>query len=71
APLVKAGANNLEITVVNSWNNRIVGDLSLPPEKRVTRTNVTVRFNENTPLLPSGLLGPVKLRSPSAVSCEL
>lgn len=29
------------------------------------------RFNENTPLLPSGLLGPVKLRFPAAASCEL
>lgn len=70
ARFVKAGGNRLEITVVNSWNNRIVGDLGLDPQERVTRTNVTNRFNENTPLLPSGLLGPVKLRFPAAATCE-
>jgi hypothetical protein len=71
APLAKAGENQLEITVVNSWNNRIVGDLDLEPGKRVTRTNVTSRFNKDSPLLPSGLLGPVKLRFPKSASCDL
>lgn len=32
----KAGVNTLEISVVNPWNNRLVGDASLPPEKRRT-----------------------------------
>ncbi|MFM7182930.1 MAG: glycosyl hydrolase [Verrucomicrobiales bacterium] len=64
APFVKPGQNQLEITVVNTWNNRIVGDLNAKPEDRVTRTNILGKFNPKSPLLPSGLLGPVTLHSP-------
>jgi len=32
----------------------------LPPEKRLTKTNVT-KFKKDSALLPSGLLGPVQL----------
>jgi hypothetical protein len=55
------GTNTLEIEVVNLWPNRIIGDQSLPEEKRFTRTNIT-KFTANSPLMPSGLLGPVILR---------
>ena len=44
----------------NLWPNRLIGDAGLPPEKRRTRTNVT-SFKKDTPLLPSGLLGPVRI----------
>ena len=71
APLTKRGENQLEITVVNTWNNRIIGDLNGQPENRVTRTNIVGKFRPNSPLLPSGLLGPVKLISPVTVSCTL
>jgi len=54
---VKAKDNLLEIEVVNLWPNRLIGDAALPPEKRITRTNIA--FDQKTPLLPSGLLGPV------------
>ena len=57
---LKAGQNTLEIDVVNPWNNRLVGDLKLPPEKRRTQT-AEKTVNEKTPLLPAGLLGPVKV----------
>ncbi len=56
----RAGENNLEITVVNLWPNRLIGDESLPKEKRFTETNIR-KFVATTPLLPSGLLGPVTL----------
>lgn len=59
---VKAGDNNIEITVVNLWPNRLIGDDSLPPEKRLTETNIK-KFTSATPLYPSGLLGPVELES--------
>ncbi len=57
----KAGSNTLEIEVVNLWPNRLIGDQQVPPEKRFTKTNIT-KFTANSPLLPSGLLGPVTLR---------
>jgi hypothetical protein len=52
--------NQLEIEVVNFWPNRIIGDESLPPPKRLTRTNIR-KLTKDTPLMPSGLLGPVRL----------
>ena len=57
---LKPGDNVLEIDVVNFWPNRIIGDASLPPEKRFTRTNIT-KLTAKTPLMPSGLFGPVRL----------
>ena len=61
-PAVKPGANTLEISVVNSWNNRLAGDAALPPAKRRTFvTQPTVK--SGAPLLPAGLLGPVTLQT--------
>jgi hypothetical protein len=57
---VKATGNELEIIVVNLWPNRLIGDEGLPKESRLTETNIH-KFNANTPLLPSGLLGPVRV----------
>ncbi|HEY3322856.1 MAG TPA: glycosyl hydrolase [Planctomycetota bacterium] len=57
----RLGANDLEITVVNLWPNRLIGDAGLPPEKRLTETNIR-KFTKATPLFPSGLLGPVTLQ---------
>ncbi|MDW8380909.1 MAG: glycosyl hydrolase [Verrucomicrobiota bacterium] len=58
--LLQPGENQLVIEVVNFWPNRLVGDLSLPPEKRRTRTNIR-KFTTQTPLMRSGLFGPVQL----------
>ena len=60
----RAGANELEVTVVNLWPNRLIADESLPPEKRLTETNIH-KFSAATPLYPSGLLGPVVLEKSS------
>jgi hypothetical protein len=57
---VKPSGNALEIEVVNSWRNRLVGDRDLPAEKRLTKTNIAIR-KEWKPV-ESGLLGPVTLR---------
>ena len=57
---VKPGANKLEVEVVNFWPNRIIGDAALPKEQRLTRTNIR-KLTKETPLMPSGLLGPVRL----------
>ncbi len=69
--LAKAGENHLEIQVINTWNNRLVGDSIAKPEDRITRTNLANKFNPKSPLLPSGLLGPVVLKFPVSLTCEL
>ena len=51
----------LEVTVVNSWRNRLIGDRELPEDKRLTRTNINV--TKNWKREPSGLLGPVSLQT--------
>jgi len=59
---VKPTGNQLEIAIVNLWPNRLIGDAALPPQKRLTKTNVTT-YKKDSPLLPSGLLGPVVLQA--------
>lgn len=58
--VLKSTGNELEIEVVNFWPNRIIGDAALPEEKRLTRTNVR-KLTADTPLMESGLLGPVQI----------
>ena len=58
---LKASQNQLDITVVNSWRNRLVGDRDKPQNERYTKTNITIRKDWN--LLTSGLLGPVEIKS--------
>jgi hypothetical protein len=57
---VKPGENKLEIDVVNFWPNRVIGDASLPVDQRLTQTNIR-NLKANTPLMESGLLGPVRI----------
>ena len=58
--LLKPTDNLLEIEVTNLWPNRLIGDAALPPEKRLTKTNIP--FKKEAPLLSSGLLGPVMIK---------
>jgi hypothetical protein len=58
----KTGTNTLEVEVVNTWVNRIIGDLRLPPRHR----KVSPRNNNwrpHSPLQEAGLLGPVKVQA--------
>jgi len=64
-----AGKNALKIQVTNLWPNRIIGDQSLPEAQRFTHTNIT-KFKADSPLMPSGLLGPVSARVDAAVAME-
>ncbi len=57
---VRLGENKLQIEVMNFWPNRLIGDDSLPPEQRLTRTNIR-KLTAKTPLEPAGLFGPVQL----------
>lgn len=83
---LQPGENRLEITVVNLWPNRMIGDEHLPPDSDRTaggtlkawptwlgagQKSPTGRHTFSTwrhwmadsPLVPSGLLGPVELYS--------
>ncbi len=81
-----SGQNKLQIEVVNTWVNRMIGDEQLPldakwkdwetllewpdwfkagkpsPTGRYTFTTAR-HYDKDTPLVPSGLLGPVTLQS--------
>jgi len=48
--------------VANLWVNRIIGDLQPGVTEPVTFT-AQHTYREDSPLLPSGLLGPVQLIS--------
>ena len=56
----RPGKNRLTVRITNFWPNRIIGDQLLPEAERVTRTNIR-QLTQKTPLLPSGLLGPVRV----------
>jgi hypothetical protein len=56
------GKNKLEITVVSTWKNRLIGDYSLPEKDKIVHSE-NADLNAKSPLQKSGLLGPVKLIS--------
>jgi hypothetical protein len=61
---LKPGKNELIIKVTNAWVNRLIGDEQ--PDAKVKYTFADVRpYKANSPLLPSGLIGPVKLYATS------
>lgn len=100
-PALREGVNELELAVVNTWHNRLVGDEQFPadftwdkpppplivdkepvdvgramkaypdwflqnrPRPQSGRKAFTVWYyhRQDTPLIPSGLLGPVRLQS--------
>jgi hypothetical protein len=57
---IKPGMNSLRVEVVNTWQNRLIGDASQPPEKRVSYIPHNP-FKPDSKLQPAGLLGPVRL----------
>ncbi len=59
---VRATGNRLEIEVANLWPNRLIGDKNVPPDQRVAKTNFNP-YHADSPLIPSGLLGPVTLQT--------
>ncbi len=58
-PAIKAGANQLEVKVTNLWVNRLVGDQQPDAAKKYTYTSQQF-YRADSPLLPSGLIGPVQ-----------
>ena len=57
---LKPGANQIEVKVTNLWVNRLIGDAQPDAPKKYTYT-ARQFYNANSPLLPSGLLGPVQV----------
>jgi hypothetical protein len=57
APFVKSGKNEVEIEVVSTWANRIIGDRQLPVEQR----KLHIGQGPHGALHESGLLGPVQI----------
>ena len=55
---LKPGANELTVKVTNLWPNRMIGDLQPGVTKTYTWADVKP-YKANSPLLESGLLGPV------------
>ncbi len=56
---LKPGANDVTIKVVNAWVNRLIGD-EQPGATKLTFADVKP-YKADSPLQPSGLLGPVTL----------
>ena len=65
--LLKPGANQLELKITNLWVNRMIGDRQPNAPKQYTFTN-PVFYKADSPLLPSGLIGPVKLLQSTSAS---
>jgi hypothetical protein len=57
---VKSGENTIQVNVTNLWVNRLIGDAQ--PNIKTKTTFTTMPFYQaNSPLLPSGLIGDVKI----------
>ncbi|SPE21619.1 Coagulation factor 5/8 type domain protein [Candidatus Sulfotelmatomonas gaucii] len=59
---LKPGSNQIDIQVTNLWVNRMIGDQQPWALKKYTFTDFTP-YKADSPLLRSGLLGPVRLLS--------
>jgi hypothetical protein len=58
---LKAGANRLEVKVTNVWPNRMIGDKQ-PGAQRIAYSTFDP-YKADSPLLPAGLLGPVRVET--------
>jgi len=66
---LKSGANELTVKVTNAWVNRLIGDQQ--PDAAATYTFADVKpYKANSPLLASGLLGPVHVDSLAEVGTK-
>jgi hypothetical protein len=59
--LLHAGDNVIEVDITNFWPNRLIGNAQSTTARHYTWTNIR-KYTSASPLLPSGLLGPVALK---------
>ncbi len=59
---VKSGDNDIKVAVVNTWTNRLIGDLNLPESQRQTYSNVNP-YNAHSHLQRSGITGQVVIEN--------
>ncbi len=64
------GKNTVELEVTNLWPNRLIGDAQPGVTKTYTQTNIR-KYKADSPLLPSGLIGPVTLETIPASKVEM
>lgn len=57
---IKKGKNKIEIEVVNTWVNRMIGDMTLPEADRETNALFNP-YHADSQLVESGMIGPVTL----------
>ena len=60
--VLKPGSNKIAIEVTNLWVNRLIGDQQSYAVKKYSFTDFAP-YKADSPLLPSGLLGPLRLTS--------
>ena len=58
--VVQANENRLEIDVANLWPNRLIGDKALEPDQQIAWTTWNP-YDADSPLLESGLRGPLRI----------
>ncbi len=57
--VLQPGANHLEVKITNLWPNRLIGDMQ--PDAKPYAWIDYRPFKASAPLLPSGLIGPVRI----------
>lgn len=64
---VREGENHVVVEVVNTINNMLVGNAKIPPQYRMSQSNITKLPNAwrqpfaEAPLIDAGLIGPVRI----------
>lgn len=64
---LKTGRNTVQIQVTNLWVNRLIGDAQPGVTNKITFTTLPF-YKADAPLLPSGLLGPVRVLAATPAS---